>query len=488
VVIATGSARGQLISIRTVPISQAEQLALFPSHHLAMGGISIALHDSLLDPFLNPATGARRHATTLFGSPGIYHVTNDAGGGRSLPLAALFSRGAWFGGLSLALQEIDAARPQEPFFRGPQPLEGDQLTGGAFAPLDSPEESHGNTLAFGSIGMRLPGHGLSIGAGMYWAGLHALDGVDLLYAGSEHVRQAGNALDVRVGVLKEWENGRALEALVLHHRLDMEHEVTYLDFFWDPVLQQQRQRERLDRELDRTNTWGLHLEYDRPLTNGWRMGWMGTVNRMSHPKIPNYEIMSIPRDPGHSSAFNVGVGLSRRVGGATFGVDLVYEPIWSETWADAANPVVTITGDTIAPGGKTIENRFRFSNAHLRLGVSRDLALGGVQRGLGLQLGLMVRSIHYWLEQSDNVQRTGRDLEEEWVEWMPTWGLSLRFPELEIRYRGQVTHGTGRPGVAPQFVDVAFQPGSILAAPSGPLTLDEVRLTTHQVSISLPLR
>ena len=492
--IGTGRAPGQLISIRTVPISQAEQFAIFPSNNLAMGGVSIALSDSLLDPFVNPAAGARLRSTQLFGSPGFYSVTDDAGGGRSLPLATLFSRGAWFGGLSVALQEIDAARPVNGFPR-PQPFEGDPT---APVQLGAPEQSHGNKLAFGSVGNRLSPE-VAIGASVFWAGLHALDGTDLLYAGSERVRQAGDAWDLRVGVLKDWEGegesegqtGRSLSALVLYNRFAMEHEVVYLDQFWDPVLQQQLQRVRVDHELDRTDTWGLSVEYDRPLTNGWRMGWLGTLNLMSHPKIPNYDIMSIPRDPGHSSAFNLGVGVSRRVGPASFGIDLVYEPIWSETWADAQNPVVAIGGDTIAPGGKTIENSFRFSNVHLRMGVSREIALGGVQRGLGLQLGLAVQSIHYWLEQFDNVQQTGRDLEEQWIEWTPTWGMSLRFPELEIRYRGQVTNGTGRPGVARDdvvFLDAARPAANILAAPSGPLTLDEVRVTTHQVSISLPLR
>src|SRR3712207_7376110 len=37
---------------------------------------------------------------------------------------------------------------------------------------------------------------------------------------------------------------------------------------------------------DRTNLWGLHLEYERPLaTAGWRVGYLATANRLSHPKI-----------------------------------------------------------------------------------------------------------------------------------------------------------------------------------------------------------
>ena len=36
------------------------------------------------------------------------------------------------------------------------------------------------------------------------------------------------------------------------------------------------------------------------------LGWVATTNLMSHPKIPNYEIVNIPRDPGRSTAYNVG--------------------------------------------------------------------------------------------------------------------------------------------------------------------------------------
>jgi hypothetical protein len=99
--------------------------------------------------------------------------------------------------------------------------------------------------------------------------------------------------------------------------------------------------------------------------------------------------------------------------------------------------------------------------------------------------------MRYHLAQTDHVQLTSRSLKEDWTEWQPTWGLSFRFPSLELRYHGSVTHGTGRPGVGSG--DVIFAPdavrlaGNILAAPSGPLTLDEVKVTTHQVSISLPI-
>src|SRR5438093_532020 len=393
-----GPASAQLISIKTVPIAQGDQFDIFPSNNFGMGGVSIALADTLLDPFINPAKGARLGSARFFSAPTVYSISQRAGGGRTLPLAAVAGSGAWFGGLSLALQEVDASRPPpngDVVLAAPTPLAAFDT---AAVPLPLPtipprNDASANQYALGLVGNSGP-----------------------------------------------------------------------------PA--------------------------PPPVASGWRIGWLATANRMSHPKRPEYELANvpvIPRDPGHSAAYNVGLGLSKASGPATFAIDAIYEPIWSYTWADAASPVVTTTGDTIPVGGKTVENRFRFSNGLFRMGVSREVALPSLGKALGLQLGIVVQSVHYRLVQYDNVQVAERNLTEGWREWSPTWGLSLRFPDLEIRYRGRATHGTGRPGVQPSGVffasrDLAVAGNSILVAPSGPLSLTEVRTTTHQISVSLPLR
>src|SRR6059058_1563217 len=82
-----GPASAQLISIKTVPIAQGDQFEIFPSNNLGMGSVSIALPDTLLDPFLNPGKGARLGAARFFGAPTAYGISQGAGGGRTLPLA-----------------------------------------------------------------------------------------------------------------------------------------------------------------------------------------------------------------------------------------------------------------------------------------------------------------------------------------------------------------------------------------------------------------
>src|SRR5256884_2763116 len=128
---------------------------------------------------------------------------------------------------------------------------------------------------------------------------------------------------------------------------------------------------------------------------------------------------------------------------------VVYQPIWSTTWAEAQTPVVTVGGGTIPVGGRTVENGFHFSNALMRIGVSREVTLGPLTRTAAVQLGLAVRSVHYDLAQQDHVEAVMRPLGESWGEWNAAWGPSFRLSELEPRYPGRVSHRTDRLGAPP---------------------------------------
>src|SRR4051812_4604710 len=90
------AASAQLIAIKTLPLAQGEQFAFFPSVNEAMGGVSIAMPDSLLDPFVNPAKGARVRAMRVFSTPSFYNISRNAGGGQTLPIGGLTSAGNLF--------------------------------------------------------------------------------------------------------------------------------------------------------------------------------------------------------------------------------------------------------------------------------------------------------------------------------------------------------------------------------------------------------
>jgi hypothetical protein len=169
-------------------------------------------------------------------------------------------------------------------------------------------------------------------------------------------------------------------------------------------------------------------------------------------------------------------------------MDVVLQPIWSETWQEADELQAQGSGGLFRVGDRTIENEFFFTNVMMRAGLSHDV------EGAGVQLGLEARSYDYTLEQVDHVARSFREQSESWIEWTPTLGLVFDVSDLELRYSGRMTTGTGRPGVAQDsrflFAEAADggTPGDFILAPQGPLTLQDVRVLTHQLSIRIPIR
>ncbi|HSG07543.1 MAG TPA: hypothetical protein VLA36_04275, partial [Longimicrobiales bacterium] len=199
---------------------------------------------------------------------------------------------------------------------------------------------------------------------------------------------------------------------------------------------------------------------------------------------PNYEIQNIPRDPGTTWAYDLGVGVSRTRGPVAFGLDVELQPIWSDTWQEADDDVTTADGDLIKAGERTIENEFFFTNVILRTGFSYDVGPATVQAGVE------VRSYDYQLEQRDHVAVTFRDQSEGWMEWSPSVGAAFRVGDVEFRYAGRLTTGTGQPGVraTPQALMARDAASDFIVAPQGPLTLQEATVMTHQLSARIPIR
>lgn len=489
---APASLGAQFIDIKTVPMTVGEQFLIFPSRNFGFGGLTLAVRDPLLDPFVNPAKAARMPSSHIFSAPAFYSVSQDGGSGKTLPAGGLFKSDRAFGGLVLTFQQLEPTQRQNFCCFAVEALSS------SFAPLPPPDDalsrSHVNQYAFGMLGMKLR-DGLSIGGSAMYGALDAMDGVELLYPSAASLEQGGHVADLRFGLLSERPDGRSLEAMLLFSTVDMQHDVGNFDVIWDTLAFRPIQRNRVVRNYDRTHTYGMHVAMQgAPLgTENFRPAASFTANYKNHPQIPNYELMSIPRDPGYSYAYNLGFGIGNETGSTATGIEAVLEPIWSRTWAAADRVTPAAGGRSLRPGDRTIENAFVFHNAHLRAGVQREIALGDedlLQR-VGIQLGLALRSIRYRLDQKNYVLNTQRFQREDWVEWTPTWGLTLRFPDLEVRYVGRQTNGTGRPGVDSGFgvAEAATAArADVLLAPSGTLTLAEARVRTHQFAVSVPLR
>ncbi|MFB6097556.1 MAG: hypothetical protein ABEK84_00265 [Salinibacter sp.] len=474
-------AQAQLVPIKTAPIATGSQFQIHPAQTRGMGGLSLAVDDTLGDPFVNPATASRLNGTWAYSAPSHYTITGPDGGARTVSVGALVDRGSWFGGVGGALQHLNPGRrlPQV------QPtLSTTSTTTRTVRPLrEVSAENQYLTL----LGGRHLSEQWAVAGMIQWAGLEAMDGVDLLYPGNRGLRQDGHQLDLRVGILREW-NGQSLRALLVRHRVDMSHNVRTVDLVELPGEEEPGRTVRWKRYDDRTNTWGLHLEYERPLgTPGWRLGAVLTGNRKSHPKIPNYDLMNIPRDPGTSWASRVGLGVAHSDPHTTVGAELLFAPIVSETWANAKEPLQQPDGGVIAPGERTVVNDFRFANTILRTGLRHRKAWWE------LQAGIEVRTTRYWLTQNDRVEKTTRHQYEEWSEWTLTWGGGVEWGALTLRYTGHLTLGTGRPGVvsrgvAPNLETKNFAASDFVVAPKGPLAVEENRVFTHQVSLIIPVR
>ena len=468
----------QLVTPKTVPVHQSDQFAIFPSDRVGMAGVAVAVDDTLADPFVNnPAKATRLRQAVFFATPYFHAVSEDRGGGRTLPLGGAGTFGRWSAAGIVALQQLD--RPSARW--------------GA----RTSERNATNRYAAGVLARRFGG--VSVGASALHAGLGAVDGVDLLYAGSDRISQDGSLTDLRLGLTKQWAGGRVLDVVALHNRTDMTHDVHFTTWRWDSTARRTITTERDEHNIDRTHVWGAHTQLVQPVgANGWRLGGLATVNRLSHPKIPNYVVMNIPRDPGTTYAYNVGVAAGRAVGPTTFGIDLTYEPMTSETWADAAADTTGPAG-TIRAGGRTVENRFRFDNVRLRVGAGRDYAIGSDRRSaIGYQVGLAAYAIDYRLRQWNRVQGTFRVQDEDWMEWTPTLALRVRARDLDVRYAYRATCGNGTSCLPGGREDdgLVFAPnasgglgtGGVIAAPSAPLTFDGGRASAHQLTIIVPIR
>ena len=168
-----------------------------------------------------------------------------------------------------------------------------------------------------------------------------------------------------------------------------------------------------------------------------------------------------------------------------FALDVALQPIWSTTWQEANAADVTASGGSLSVGDRSIENDFFFTNVILRSGFSHTIG------SVGLQAGVEARSYDYQLEQINRVTARYRTQDESWVEWSPTFGTVVTLSGLDLRYALRATTGTGQPGTlwgGGGLETLSAADADFIIAPTGPLTLQDARVITHQVSVTIPVR
>ena len=466
----SGGADAQVIRVKTLPVAESEQFSFLPSAGIA--GVTIALADTLRDPFVNPAKGARLRSSQYFGAPTFFSVTSSSGTGTTFPLGAMWKRGSSFASLAAAVQSINRRDDRETFFSPQSSLPIDA----SFAPPPPSQPSTTrNGYSIASFGHTLDSARLSFGVSALWSGLGAVEGVDQFYIATDWLRQKGHAMDVRFGVLKEWQGGSSLEAVIVRNRFDHAHDAGFTDQFWDPAQRRTFGRPRTEHKGELTDTWGLQMEYERPvLDSSWRVGLTMTGNRIWHGRIPTFEVFEGLGSTGQSTAFNAGVGIARLFKPFVVGADFIYEPITSSTRV-----------------ADSLSNRFRFSNARVRAGVSRSFELADPGSTFSFQLGAEWYGNSYVMNQRDHVSDVTRIRRESWLEVTRTAGMSFRVPGVEVHYLVRTRSGVHRPGVVdrsgPILVADVIDAPWMLPTPNAAV-LGPVRVAWHQFAISIPHR
>ena len=110
----------QIVPVRTVPVASGDQFLLLPGQRLGMGGVELAVTDSLADPWNLPGRAGMVAGSAFLASPTVYGISRGGGGGRTLPLAGVFRGRTWSGGAAVALQQVDNGRSDQNVFIDPR--------------------------------------------------------------------------------------------------------------------------------------------------------------------------------------------------------------------------------------------------------------------------------------------------------------------------------------------------------------------------------
>jgi hypothetical protein len=473
----------QGIQIRTVPIVANSQAEFFLSLARGMGNLSIAFDDPLGDPFINPAKASRIRGATIFTSPTRNSWSNvngrpvftSSGSSKylgtsmsSIPFGGFFQMGNTYAGGFVSYQGYSSERTT-------------LFPEWGFSSRAIRKDIGSNTHVFGLFGVRFPESNFSIAGSISWSDYEAFDGVNLLYPGSYNIKQSGWSRGYKLGILAELTDVDQLEFVAARSILKASHKVTYPALFggYMPFAQT---RSELNR--DESSGWILHGAYKRRIDDRWKIGAIVTVNWKEHPKIPNYELAGIPRDPGTSIAYNIGIGAAAYGQRSTLGFEYIYEPITSYTWAEAGEGSSFPDSTPLAPDFKTVENFFDFSNHILRIGLQSKTKYEWLENRFGVQLHFY----KYNLNQHDNIWRTSRLFKYDWLEATLSGGLNVKFSNIELMYTLQVILGNGMVGTSLRWgaesnaaSPLSASVNDFIIAPSGALAVDKIPLFTHQI-------
>jgi hypothetical protein len=425
----------QVIQVRTYPVLSEDSFVDLPSENRSMGRVNIALRDPLADGFSNPAMLMSGTGNYLFALPRFsywsrsQHTESNSGGNfrTSEERAGAWSLAAPAGGVlksgGFALSAMGGYQFQRSnstqssaWSNSPQALNYDYTV-----------TKSGNYPLHLGAASEIPGTGIAIGASATYIGIGGVDGLQFLYPSSTDIKAEGGSFDVRAGVAGRVGPGD-ISLNGGRQEMGISHTVT---FEWDPTIYNE----------DKSATWYAQAGYRIPLSETFDLGVAATGNWRTHPKIPEYPIAGIPRDPGTTWAYDFGAGMSWHSGPATFAMEYVIEPVDCKTWVNAERDWKDRDGNIIvAKGAVEQRNNYKFLNHIVRAGVKVE-----PDEWLALRFGTEARINSYDHDNINYVNRTSRRTAPSlsWSEIAFSTGLDATCGRFRVMCEGEVLMGRG---------------------------------------------
>jgi len=414
-----GSILAQGISVKTVPLLSTDQFSLVPSFRDDMGGTSIAIRDGLQDLFINPGHFAPETRSQWFVNPRLSHwgfsqETSTRYNGQwpsynleqnnakssifTLPIGFLFTSKNVYTAAMAGFQALSAGNWQSAHFKA----------------SNYPWTWIG--------GLYLPRLKTAIGVGVDYVRIRGIDGVYLLYPNATQLSQKGSARQFRLGLCSSLANG------------------DHWNLSGSRYLFKILQTEQNVVNKDENNGWWVQANYMKKISEPLTLAALIVADWRHHPKIPEYPLAGIPRDPGNTRALNFGFGLKWQNETTLFGIDLIYEPVDVKTWADAATEFTNWDGHIYRVGDVTQRNDYRFANRLIRSGVQIKPT-----KWLSLATGAQVKLYEYDYYQNDflnHAERTGKP-QRQWSETTWTGGIKIHTGKIILTYSLRLQTGTG---------------------------------------------
>jgi hypothetical protein len=472
------AASAQIIGVKTYPILVGDAFLPLPSEREAMGGISIALSDRLRDPFINPAemtdvpqsyaTGfLRRNRWEIdqLQSSGNHQIDNPwetttqtrrYASNVSLPVAIMLTYESIAIGAIGSYQHLISSN-----------LERHTQTGAVPVSSESVHRADHYPYSVGAA-VKLPGTGISLGAGISMIHIHGLDGIQFLYPDAQMLQVTGSEFTYRFGITQLMEDSSKLSVVGGRMLYETFQQATYANA--RPVDNQ-----------DKNQTWFADARYRMPLSDGVDIGLQAAGNWKQHPKIPDYPITGIPRDPGTTTAYNFGAGIAwKGESSTTLALEYLIEPVASKTWVEAAQDQM-VNGRLIHASEVTQRNNYTFLNHRVRFGAEIRPTSWLVVRGGS--------TLHYYsydyefINLISNIERHA-DPQMEWTEIDLTGGITASIGPLELGYQVSMLTGAGiLDRIERGWGPLSLRSSSDFFLPPNPwVQLQPVPAFTHQVS------